>query len=126
MDAMMDMEKRAKVQKLKELRKIVREILASEGDVPMEEGVMEDALEEADDAAMEEPEGMGIVEEGSEEEMEEPEEEDELTKMKREYFQPKAEKKSPKGVAISILPPVKPPQQMVDAIQMPKRQRGRV
>lgn len=112
---------KAKIAKLKELRKVIREILASEGDAPMEEGVMEDALEEADEAAMEDPEGMGIVEEGSEEEMAEPEEEDELTQMKRQYFQPKAEKKSPHGVAISVLPPVKPPMQMADAIMPPKR-----
>lgn len=123
MDDMMD---RAKVAKLKELRKIIREILASEGDAPMEEGMVEDALEEADEAAMEEPEGMGIVEEGEESEMEEPEEVDELTMLKRQYFQPKAEKKSPKGVAISILPPVQPPKQMADSIGMPKRVKGRV
>lgn len=104
-----DMMNSAKLDKLRELRKLLREIAAEDGpDEALSEDVLEDALEESSEESMSTPAEM----EGPESE----EEEDELTAMKRKYFQPKAEKKDAKGVAISILAPVKPPK----AMDMPK------
>lgn len=119
----------AKLEKLKELRKVLREILAAEGDAPMGSEKLEGALEEAEDAALEEPMGADaddeeMIREGTEEEMAEPDgivpEEDELTRMRREYFQPKAgPSQDAKGVKIAVLGPQKAT--MADSIRLPKR-----
>lgn len=137
MDTNDQLMEQAKLDKLKELRKVLREILAEEGDGEMSAERVEEALEEADDAAMGEPEGADAddpeaVREATDEEMEEPDglaaakEEDELTRMKREYFQPKPKAKDPKGVQLAVLAPPKPG--LGDAIKLPKRvkQQGRV
>ncbi len=116
----------AKLRKLKELREVLREILAEEGDTPMEEGRLDGAIEEADEAALEEPMGAELddpeaMREGTEEEIAEPTEEDELAQMRREYFQPKASGPAPdrKGVAVAVLGPER--KGLGDSIKLPKR-----
>jgi len=94
---------RAKMEKLKELRRLLREIMASDDpDAQMAEGEVDELLEEAEEGALEEPMGAGDedmpVREATSEEMEEPEdavEEDEITALKREYFKPKMAAKQP-------------------------------
>lgn len=123
----------AKLAKMKELRKQLREMMASEDpDSEMEDGEIEMLLEEASDESMEEPEGAGedlSIREASEEEMEEPESVDEITALKREYFKPKMDKKQPgrmgaKTVIVASEPMKKP--SLADAIPMPKKSRGKI
>lgn len=121
----MDMLDDAKLQKLKELRRILRELIAEgEGDGEMQSDDVDAVLEEAEEGEMEEPEGAAEdlpVREATEEEMgKEGEMEDELTKLKREYFKPKAPKVEPKkGVAKIVVGPGK--MSMSESIPMPKR-----
>lgn len=129
-----DYKSQAKVEKLKELRRLLREMIAEEGgDMAMEEGEMEDLLEEADESEMEEPMGAGEdlpIREASEEEMEEPEAVSELEMLKREYFKPKMSSKMPgrpgaKTVIVAASAPKG--ESMADKIAMPKRvQKGRM
>jgi len=134
MDTNDQLMQQAQLDKLKELRKVIREILAKEGDGEMDAERVEEALEEADDATLAEPEGAEMdddemVREGTEEEMAEPdglaaaEEEDELTRMKREYFQPKQKTKDPAGVQIAMLAP--PKRGFGDEIKLPRRALGK-
>lgn len=130
MDTNDQLMEQAKLDKLKELRKVLREILAEQGDGEMSTEQVEEALEEADEAALAEPEGAEMddeeaVREATDEEMAEPDglamgkEEDELTRMKREYFQPKAKTKDPAGIQLAVLAPPKPG--LGDSIKLPKR-----
>jgi len=132
---MMDGYNSAKLAKMKELRKVLRELMASDGpDAEMESEDVEEILAEASDEAMSEPEGAGDedmpIREATEEEMEEPEGEvDELTALKREYFKPKMDKKQPgrmgaKTVIVASEPMRKP--SLADAIPMPKKSRGKI
>lgn len=126
----------AKLAKMKELRKVLRELMASDDpDEEMAEGEMEGLLEEAGDDAMEEPMGAGEdlpIREASEEEMEEPEEVDELTALKREYFKPKMDKKQPgrmgaKTVIVASEPMMGKKASLADAIPaMSKKSRGKI
>lgn len=122
---------RAKLEKLKELRRLLRELMVSEDpDQAMEAGEMDDLLEEADDAAMAEPMGAGEdlpIREATEEEMEEPDgmEEDEITALKREYFKPKMAEKQPgrpgaKTVIVASESLAQKPS-LKDAIPMPRK-----
>lgn len=123
---------KAKLEKLKEMKKALRIMMAEEGgDAEMEPEEVEELLEEAEPEDMEEPEGAGEdlpVREATMEEMEEPEdaeeEVDELTMMKREFFKPKMTAKAPgrpgaKTVIIASQPESRP--QLKDAIPMPKK-----
>jgi hypothetical protein len=123
-----DLKSQAKVEKLKELRRILREIMAQDGaDSEMSMDQVEDILEEAGDDAMEEPEGAMDeempVREATEEEMSEPEEVDELTQLKREYFKPKmpALKPGREGAKTVIVAAAGPKASMADKIPVPKR-----
>lgn len=117
MDEMYD---KAKVEKLKELQKLLRDILANEGDAPMEDGKMDDALEEAGESADEESaEGNDIAQDGVDASAaEDPGAMDEVAQMKQDYFKPKPKMSSPddkKGVAMAIIGPPKGP---LDALKM--------
>lgn len=126
-----DLKSQAKIEKLKELRRLLREIIAEEGgDSPMSEGDVEDLLEEADESEMAEPEGAYEedlpIKEASEEEMAEPEAKvSELEMLKREYFKPKMGGKAPgrEGAKTVIVASQAPqaPMPMAEKIPMPKR-----
>lgn len=123
-----DMQSSAKIEKLKELRRLLREIMAAEGaDSEMSMDEVEDVLEEAGDEAMAEPEGADEedmpVREATEEEMEEPEGLSELAQLKREYFKPKMAEKKPgrQGAATMIVAASAPKLSVSEKIPMPKR-----
>lgn len=91
----------AKLEKLKELKKLMYELLAAEGDdVELSADDVDESLEEASLPA-EESESDLQVDDGSL--LPDEEEEDELTKMKREYFSPKRRDTSRPGTASVIL-----------------------
>lgn len=88
---MLDPYKSAKLEKLKQLKKIMYELMAEEGldpDEPMAEASLGEAMEEAEEAVS-----------GEEETEEAPEQMDELTKMKKDYFTPKVRERRP-GTAV--------------------------
>lgn len=124
-----ELKSQAKMEKLKELRRLLREIMAEDGpDSEMSGGDVEDILEEASEEAMEEPEGAGEdlpVREATEEEMAEPETElSELEMLKREYFKPKMASKAPgrEGAKTMIVAAQMPKSEsLADKMPMPKR-----
>lgn len=92
---MLDPYKEAKLEKLKQLKKLMYELMAEEGMGPDEE-MPESGLHEAMEAAEEEsmPEGEDMEKEDSKMSAME-----ELRKMKEEYFKPKVRERRP-GTAI--------------------------
>lgn len=122
-----DMKSQAKVEKLKELRRILRELMAEEGaDAEMEAGEIDDLLEEADDASMmsESPE----LAEESEDGLEESEPElSELEMMKRQYFKPKFSAPQPgrMGAKTMIVAAQSPKASLADVIPA-KKSKGKM
>ena len=104
-------------------------ISEGEGDEAMEEGDMADAMEEAgesdEDQALEDA-GMEADKEMGQPEMEgDLSEEDDLARMKREYFKPKAPKMEPKkGVAKIMVAP--PKITMAESIVTPSKRKGKM
>lgn len=92
---MLDPYKSAKIEKLKQLKKLMYELMAEEGVEPDEE-ISEGGLHEAMEAAEEETQGMGD-DEAPKEPIADPMAE--LKKMKEDYFKPKARERRP-GTAI--------------------------
>lgn len=106
----------AKLQKLKELRKILRELIAGgEGDDQMDQADIDGALEDAEEGA-ESSDEQGLEDAGMEADSamgQEPmegdlSEDDKLAEMKRKYFKPAPPKMEPKkGVHKIMAPPPK-------------------
>lgn len=129
-----DMKSQAKIEKLKELRRLLREIIAEEGgDAELSQGDVSDLLEEADESQLAEPEGAEDedmpIREATEEEMAEPEAKlSEIEMLKREYFKPKMDAKMPgrEGAKTVIVASQAPQASMADKIPMPKRAKGKM
>ncbi len=125
-----EMYDRAKIQKLKELQSVIRDILAKEGDGPMDEGRVEDALEEAgegaDDSMPEDSGGEDQVDAGASDDADGM---DEIAMMKRDYFKPKAkvDPQGGKGVAVGFMgKPKALGSKLAEEITLPRRPKGRV
>lgn len=110
----------AKLEKVQELKRLLREIIANKGeDSEMDEDQVQDMLDEASEDA-EAPEvsdeggSVSIADESEDEDL------DSLTAMKRAYFKPKAKERRP-GTAIVIAKQETTGPSLKDAIPSPKK-----
>jgi len=118
--------KSAFLEKLKELKKVMSKLQAEEGDVDLSGDELEDSLEEAGEASLE---GDLEVDESSlsedEEEGEEEEDVDELTQMKRDYFNPKAAPPKRAGTATMVVATKRANPSMEKSIEKAMKPKGR-
>jgi len=90
----------ARSEKIKELRKLMHELMATDGDSPMSADDLTEALSEADDTVeeMDEGEEVATVEDGAGDEKAL----SEIEQMKRDYFRPKPKPKKDGPSAVMI------------------------
>lgn len=112
----------AKLEKLKEIKRLMYELMADEGNGELSEDDLEEKLEEAEEAVGDEAPEVEVSEEEMVSESPESEEDEEL--MKPNYFQPKSPVKKP-GTAVVFAKPQAMQPSLKDAIPLPKGKKSR-
>ena len=109
----------AKLEKLKEIKRLMYELMSEEGNAEMSEEELEEKLDEAGEAAADaDKEEMSGEKHASEMA------EDEMEMEEPNYFQPKDPTKKP-GTAVVFARPPEPKPSLKDAIPAPKSRKGK-